>query len=104
MTEHKEGKGRRKEAAAGNRQGLLLLLYLNINFTHNFALYLRFVNCLWFLFLLWRRLEICMCNGNSRYDSGMCVHVYVFSLLHVACGMRHVACGIYIRFGFYYRK
>lgn len=71
---------------------LLLSMYFNIKFccTHNFLPYLRFVICVCGFYCGALRFASVGGSGNCWYDREMCVHVYVFSLLHVACGMLHV--------------
>lgn len=68
---------------------LLLSMYFNIKFccTHNFLPYLRFVICVCGFYCGALRFASVGGSGNCWCDREMCVHVYVFSLLHVACGM-----------------
>lgn len=68
---------------------LLLTMYLNIKFccTHNFLPYLGFVICVCGFYCGALRFASVGGSGNCWCDREMCVHVYVFSLLHVACGM-----------------
>lgn len=68
---------------------LLVSMYFNIKFccTHNFLPYLRFVICVCGFYCGALRFASVGGSGNCWYDREMCVHVYVFSLLHVACGM-----------------